>query len=133
MTGVQTCALPILGLALPACGGHQLELEAQRLVALLESARAHSRASGQAAYWRANAGGFEFVGLPAARFPATPWLDPATEVREATLVTLGPEPIIEAQHIVLSIGERTLRIATNGLRPFAPQAADAQNADGNSP
>jgi len=32
---------------------------------------------------------------------------------------LGPEPIIGPQEIELSLGDQHLRIATDGLRPFA--------------
>ena len=42
----------------------QLEREAQRLAALLESARAQSRASGMAVRWHTTADGFQFDGLP---------------------------------------------------------------------
>ena len=119
-------------------GQSQLEREAQRLVALLESARAQSRASGLPVYWHADEQGFAFVGLPAPKFangaastdPAdkpstTPWLSEGTSVRDNELVTLGPEPIIARQQIVLLQASRSLRIATDGLRPFAVQAVGA--------
>ena len=119
-------------------GQSQLEREAQRLVALLESARAQSRASGLPVYWHADERGFAFVGLPAPKLangaastdPAdkpsiTPWLSEGTSVRDNALVTLGPEPIIARQQIVLLQANQSLRIATDGLRPFALQAAGA--------
>ncbi len=117
-------------------GQSQLEREAQRLVALLESARAQSRASGLPVYWHADEQGFAFVGLPAPKLPndapatdtadkpsATPWLSEGTSVPDSTVVTLGPEPIIGRQQIVLLQASQSLRIATDGLRPFAVQAA----------
>ena len=122
-----------VGFALRDNRQSQLEREAQRLVALLESARAQSRASGLPVYWRADADGFVFAGLPAARPAAgstdgpeaaghttvTHWLNEGTSVQDAGFVVLGPEPIIDRQQIVLLQDGRSLRIATDGLRPFA--------------
>ena len=126
-----------VGFALRDNSQSQLEREAQRLVALLESARAQSRASGLPVYWHADAAGFEFVGLPppgstgdadamdaASKVLSTPWLSEGTAVQGAGVVTLGPEPIIERQQIVLLQGDRSLRISSDGLRPFAVQVAD---------
>lgn len=137
-----------VGFALRGQGQAQLEREAQRLVALLESARAQSRASGQPVYWQATTQGFEFVGLPPKRTNGdggaeamdsagqalpTLWLAEGTSVREATTVTLGPEPIIGRQQITLLQADRRLRIATDGLRPFAFQPVSADGAGGTSP
>ena len=114
-----------------------LEREAQRLIAMLESARAQSRATGLPVYWRADGQGFEFVGSPSVKAApdaatgaegnpsTTPWLGEGVEVPEGTIVALGPVPIIERLQIVLSQGERSLRITTDGLRPFAVQPAGA--------
>lgn len=99
----------------------QLEREAQRLAALLESARAQSRTSGRPVRWRAVAGGFRFDGLPADALPGQ-WLEPTTEVRGTSQLQLGPEPIIGRQQVVLgssTLPGRSLQIATDGLRPFA--------------
>lgn len=114
-----------------------LEREAQRLAVLFESARAQSRASGLGVYWRTTADGFRFEGLPAAALPEH-WLSPGTtaSIRSgqtntngaapALAVQLGPEPIVGAQAVDLvspPAGDgqpsRTLRIGTDGLRPFA--------------
>ncbi len=103
----------------------QLEREAERLAALLESARAQSRASGVAVRWRTTAEGFQFDGLPAQALPRH-WLGPNTRVLSQASVQLGPEPIIGPQAIVLSTSgqpERALRVATDGLRPFTVQTA----------
>ena len=127
-------------------GLSQLEREAQRLVALLESARAQSRASGLPVYWHADEQGFAFVGLPAPK-PAndaaaadpgdkpsiTPWLSEGTSVRDNTVLALGPEPIIGRQQIVLLQASQSLRIATDGLRPFAVQTAGTDETAGSSP
>ena len=99
----------------------QLEREAQRLAALLESARAQSRTSGRPVQWRVVAGGFRFDGLPADTLPGQ-WLEPTTEVRGTGLLQLGPEPIIGRQQVVLgssALPGRSLQIGTDGLRPFS--------------
>ncbi|MDP3761727.1 MAG: prepilin-type N-terminal cleavage/methylation domain-containing protein [Ramlibacter sp.] len=106
----------------------QLEREAQRLAALLESARAQSRSSGVPVRWYPTAGGFRFDGVPPNALPES-WLSDTTQVVGTATLQLGPEPIIGKQAVVLaSTGapERTLRIATDGLRPFAVTAGDAQ-------
>jgi general secretion pathway protein H len=98
----------------------QLDREAQRLAALLESARARSRSSGVPVRWYPVAGGFSFDGVPPNALPQN-WLSESTQVRGAGALQLGPEPIIGRQHVVLESsaapGHR-LRIATDGLRPF---------------
>ena len=102
----------------------QLEREAQRLTALLESARAQSRTTGRPVQWRAVAGGFQFNGLPPGTLPDK-WLEPTTEVSGAGVLQLGPEPIIGRQQVILAssaLPGRSLRIATDGLRPFAVTA-----------
>ena len=104
-----------------------LEREAQRLAVLFESARAQSRASGAAVYWHTTAEGFRFEGLPAGALPGR-WLAEGTAVRGSSSVQLGPEPIIGPQAVELvSINppHRALRVATDGLRPFAVQALES--------
>ena len=105
----------------------QLDREAERLAALLESARARSQVSGVPVRWRAQPGGFRFEGLAATELPQQ-WLDPDTQALgqgepaiDATLL-LGPEPIIGPQSVVLisrSQSDRRVRLATDGVRPFA--------------
>ena len=98
-----------------------LEREAQRLSALLESARARSRASGIVVRWRAVEGGFRFDGLPRDVLPNR-WLQPTTQASPGATLVLGPEPIIGAQAVVLYAAgrvDRPLTVATDGLRPFA--------------
>ena len=106
--------------------GTQLEREAQRLAALFESARAQSRASGMPVRWHTTDGGFRFVGVPPKALPEG-WLGTDTRVLGTAMLVLGPEPIIGRQSVLLSsISEpsRTLRLATDGLRPFTVQAPD---------
>jgi general secretion pathway protein H len=122
----------LVGLALRDSGQARLEREALRLAALLEAGRAEARASGLpvrfelAGTGSASAGddsAFRFVGLPAGTLPAGHWLEPAVQARivGARALRLGPEPLIGAQRIVLSLGERELVLATDGLSPFAVQ------------
>ena len=105
-----------------------LERDAERLSALLESARARSRVMGVPVRWRANATGFKFEGLGASDLPEK-WLDANTFVAQssgdekgALSLLLGPEPIIEAQEVVLASRDqpgKTVRLATDGVRPFS--------------
>ncbi len=122
-------------------GSHtQLEREATRLSALLESARARSQASGVPVRWRVSDEGFVFEGLPPTehaedKLPQT-WLDADTTASVATpaslvpagedALLLGPEPIIAPQSVRLfsrSQPAQSVRLATDGVRPFAVQAA----------
>jgi general secretion pathway protein H len=110
--------------ALRDATGVALDREAQRLAALLESGRARSRLSGQPVRWVATEGGFRFDGLPPAALPQK-WLDAGTRVVGPPLLVLGPEPLIPPQALVITSvehPERTVRIATDGLRPFAVAA-----------
>lgn len=119
-----------VALALRDSGQAGLEREADRLAALLEAGRSQSRASGTTVTWRPraqNPGGFTFDGLPSGSLP-TNWLSSGISAqpigpdgRAADAIALGPEPIIAAQQVVLTAGgtpTRTLRIGTDGLRPF---------------
>jgi general secretion pathway protein H len=98
----------------------QLEREAQRLAALLESARAQSRASGVPVRWTATPDGFRFEGVPAGSFPGQ-WLSPSTQAQGNAALVLGPEPIIGRQQVVIAsttAPDRSMTIVTDGLRPF---------------
>ena len=111
-----------------------LEREAQRLAALLEAGRAEARSSGVAVRFelagsdQANLGrrdaaavDFRFVGVAPGAMPAGHWLDAEVRARidGARALRLGPEPLIGAQRITLSLGGRQLVLATDGLAPFA--------------
>ena len=109
-----------------------LEREAQRLAVLFESARAQSRTSGVQVIWRTTDSGFRFDGLKPGTLPER-WLAEGTRVRGTSSVLLGPEPIIgpQAVDIVTSPPDAqpagqasaSLRVATDGLKPFMVQAA----------
>ncbi len=123
----------LVTLALPDGRASRLEEEGARLGALLEMARAEARVSGAAVRWvprrddtpATDAEGqtlqFRFVGLPATLKLPTRWLDARVqaEVIGASSVLLGPEAILPAQRIVLSLDERRLELASDGLGPFA--------------
>jgi general secretion pathway protein H len=127
----------LVSLALRDGSQARLEREALRLAAFLEAGRAEARASGLpvrfelAGTWSASAGddvAFRFVGLPTTASPAGHWLEPAVQARivGARALRLGPEPMIGAQRIVLSLGERELELATDGLSPFTVQDGAAK-------
>jgi general secretion pathway protein H len=97
----------------------QVEREAQRLAVLLESGRALSRAVGVPVRWVITEDGFAFVGAASDALPKN-WLLPGTRVIGSATVVLGPEPVIGPQSVLLSAGDppHSLRVATDGLRPF---------------
>jgi general secretion pathway protein H len=107
--------------AIRDAAGASLDRDAQRLAALLESARARSRLSGQPVRWGVTETGFRFDGLPREALPQK-WLDADTRAVGNPVLVLGPEPLIPPQGLVLTSAEhpgRNVRIATDGLRPFA--------------
>lgn len=130
---VAIMAIATAGVALAMRDGSQVQLErdAQRLAALLESARARSRLSGQPIAWLPSAQGFRFEGAGADDLPQN-WLDPDTAVATGPMgeavagLQLGPEPIIAPQEVLLvsrSQAGKSARLATDGVRPFAMQSA----------
>ena len=131
MVVVAIMALATAGVALSLRDGSvtALEREAQRLGALLESARAQSRMRASPVRWRSTETGFVFEGLPVGALPGN-WL--GNDVRaDATTLLLGPEPIIGPQKIVLvsiSSPQTRLTLATDGVRPFAVQTNAADGA-----
>lgn len=114
-----------VSLSLRDSGQAQLEREAERLAALLESARAQARANGVPVRWRPMPQGFRFEGLPASAQLPSQWLQPGVQAQPATPLVLGPEPLIPPQSVTLTLRDSTsppLRVATDGLRPFAVQS-----------
>ncbi len=106
----------------------QLQREAQRLAALLETARAESRASGLLVRWIPKAvksgDDFRFEGLPATIHLPSRWLgEPVAVIIENTnvanpAVVLGPEPVIPAQRLRLQLGDQRIVLSTDGLSAF---------------
>ena len=106
-------------------GAAQLDEEAERLAALLEGARAEAQAAGLVVLWVPQPPDavepFRFVGLPARLSPPLRWLHAGVQVRidgPVQAVTLGPEPVVGPQRIVLSLNGRAVAVATDGLGPF---------------
>lgn len=113
-----------VGFALRDSSSVILERDAQRLAALLESARAQSRMSAVPVRWHSTPQGFAFDGLPDANLPTT-WLNNDVMTVSQASVLLGPEPILAPQRIRLFMRtqpERSLQVGTDGIRPFAVQA-----------
>ncbi len=113
----------------------QLEREASRLAALLESARAASRASGVPVRWRPVAEGFVFEGAPPDVKLPTGWLQPGVVATTPQDLLLGPEPLIAPQRVVLTSSDdadsaASVSVATDGLHPFTVEAANASGAGG---
>ncbi len=116
-----------------------LERDAQRLAAMLESGRAQSRMQGTPVTWRAVPGGFVLDGLNPP-LPPQVWLSadttvgavlqptaPGAPMNGTDRLSLGPEPILEARAVVLISRSKPairLQLATDGLRPFAPLPVD---------
>ncbi len=116
-----------VGLALRDSGQSALETEAQALVALLEGARAQSRASGVPVRWRTVPGGFAWDGLDNTGPEPLPtrWQSSATQAHTEAPVLLGPEPLIPAQTIRLwrqDLPQFSLTLSTDGVHPFGVHA-----------
>lgn len=125
-----------VSLALPDPARSHLDKEANRLAALMDTARAYSRATGMPVTWRVTATGFEFDGLPASGIERlsqeSHWSDAAI-TSTTSQVILGPEPIIPAQQIDLFLGSLQTRIATDGLQPFTIQQHTSLQTRGAKP
>jgi general secretion pathway protein H len=125
MVVIAIIAIASVGVALsmPDPARSQLNKEAVRLVALLDTARAHSRASGIAVLWQPTETGFAFSGLSksAAALLETEshWLNGDVRPTSNLPLVLGPEPVIGAQAVTLVLGTHRARVASDGLRPFA--------------
>ena len=121
VVAIMALATAGVGLSLRDSSQTQLEREAQRLSALLESARAQSRMTANPVRWTTTPTGFRFDGITDSELP-TRWLgDDVTTAQTSTLV-LGPEPIIGPQRVRLvsrSQPSRSLTLATDGVGPFA--------------
>ncbi len=115
-----------VGFALRDSSQTRLEREAQRLAALLESARAQSRMTANPVHWRVTDTGFEFAGATTGSLPSF-WLGVDVQTTVLGSVVLGPEPIIGPQRIRLSTLSQpmsSLIVATDGVRPFTVRSDD---------
>lgn len=132
-------ASAVATMALRDPAASQLDREASRLSALLESARAQARMMGVAVRWEPSRGDqpgllenagtdFRFVGLPASLGFPDRWLGPEkvqVEIIGARAVALGPEPVIGAQRILLRLENQRLALVTDGLGPFRVEPDEA--------
>ncbi len=121
VVAIMALATAGVGFALRDSTAGDLEREAQRLAALLESARAQSRMSGNPVRWHSTGTGFAFEGLPGSTLPDR-WLYADTRTTSTDAVNLGPEPIIGTHHILVTSAthpDRSLTVITDGVRPFS--------------
>ena len=143
---VAIIALGTLGVSLALRdNNHRLDREAQRLIALLDAARAQSQATGVPVLLRVAESGFVFEGLPVSNTNATSnisrpptlqtWLYADTSAQiirvsnasPVNALLLGPEPLIPAQALRLTSRERgvQLLLRTDGLHGFQPSSEGA--------
>ncbi len=115
----------LMSLAIRDPSSTQLENEAARLVALLESARAESRSSGIAVRWephgeKPESEGFRFIGVTNVNDFPHAWLNPgvSAQITGASALALGPEPMIGPQRVLLRLEDQRLALASDGLGPF---------------
>lgn len=118
-----------VGLALRDSGQTALENQALALAAMLETARAQSRASGIPVHWQPTPEGFSWDGLDNSGPDPLPtrWKTPGIRAQTTAPVLLGPEPLVGAQRIVLWRDEQPqvrLSVATDGVRPFTVAPAE---------
>ena len=127
-------ASAVATLALRDPDASRLEREAARLSALLESARAQSRASGRVVTWVPGRGeaassdsiDFQFKGLPETETWPSRWIGPGlvAQVRGAKGLVLGPEPLIPQQEVTLQLDQQQMTLRTDGLGPFVVVSPD---------
>ncbi len=114
----------LMSLALRDPAESRLEEEAARLVALFEGARGVARAADAEIRWqpvtKEGKAAFRFTGLPPGTTMSDHWIGDETsaEVAGSSFVKLGPEPIIGEQTVILRLGDKRIRIGTDGLKPF---------------
>ena len=123
----------LVALALRSSTQNQLEKEAVRLITLLEVGRAQSRIQGFEARWKPipasenSAARFEFLGLSKGTAPMSPhgewptqWLHSGMKafVWGAAELSLGPEPFIGPQTLILELNEQKLTLVTDGFSSF---------------
>ena len=113
----------VVSLALRDPALDRLERDGARLAALLEMARAEARAAAAPVRWvpgrEGDAAGFRFIGSPTA-LPSR-WLDERVraQVVGGASIVLGPDAILPAQRIVLSLDAQRLELSSDGLSSFA--------------
>lgn len=112
----------------------ELQRDAVRLSAWLESARSAAQAHGQPLRWKPAGNGFEFPGAWSGGTPdgafdrLQPWLNPSVNAsivvpEGAQTLLLGPEPLLRRQAVALALGPHRLWVASDGVGPFRILAA----------
>jgi general secretion pathway protein H len=99
---------------------NRLQMEAERLIAVLEASRADARASNTTLLWRADDKGFEVQTLPASdtAFHAMAWKYKGTQATP-TDVLISAEPIQALTTLTLRHGSgASLKIGTDGAAAF---------------
>ena len=125
-------ATAMVSLSLRDTAQSLLNTEGERLSALFEQARAEARGAGLPVRWRplqddSQGRQFVFEGLPPQLKLPERWRTEgvSAEIVDAPTITLGPEPLIGVQRVVLSLGPNHLELVTDGLGPFTPQGTPA--------
>lgn len=123
-------------LAMPDPAGVALERDAQRLAAKLQAERIAARTQGQTRYWLVQEEGFAWAltssqpgGLQIDKKER--WESPQTQAApgfENSRLRLGPDPVLPAQHVVLTVagGSSTKHrwwVGTDGIAPFSARRA----------
>ncbi|MGQ0711377.1 MAG: pilus assembly FimT family protein [Rhodoferax sp.] len=124
VVSIAATAAVAVGLSLRDSAQDALRAQADALAAMLEAARAQSRASGVPVRWRAQEAGFAWEGLAPQGPDALPtqWRTPGVRAHSDAPVVLGPEPLIGPQRIELWLQDQPRQrvvVASDGLRPFA--------------
>ena len=120
---IAICSAAVM-LNLPDPRNTALQMEAQRLAAVLDAAHAQARTTGLPVRWRPVNGGFVMESGGRQGAPQT-WQTPQVSARstqaDGTLI-LGAEPVMAAQTVrlwLLDQPQTSVEISTDGLHPFA--------------
>lgn len=117
--------------SLPDAEHTALQQESERLIATLEAARVRSRSTGIGVEMVLTEKGFlllevgQKVTEERAR-QARPWLNAKTRAHGSNPIVLGPDPILPGQSITLTLGQRSVTLATDGMQPFDVQSDPVQ-------
>jgi general secretion pathway protein H len=100
----------------------KLNQEADRLVAVLENAKAQARSRSTPMVWRSDAQGFTLRSLPLQGPPlqTMTWLHPGTQVQPAEWV-ISAEPVQAAMQFQLMLNGGSLLLKSDGVQAFKVQ------------
>jgi len=100
-----------VSLAIRDSAQKELDLDAQRLAAMLNAAHAQARTTGVPISWQARPGGLVLGNTPLS------WSQAHTQVTPLT-GTLPPEPLLPALQLTLQQDAQRRVVGTDGVRPF---------------